>query len=110
MKQTSQLATASSLSIQSLALRWYIVNKTESMKEADIAHVKCVPDISEDTLPSHWDPMNTATVALFPVAARKQEYKNVLKNLKQNGLNLNIISVRHALYSSQLRHNDVNVK
>ncbi|KAF6716797.1 Poly [ADP-ribose] polymerase 14 [Oryzias melastigma] len=50
-------------------------------------------DLKEDTLPSHWDPMNTATVALFPVAARKQEYKNVLKNLKQNGLNLNIISI-----------------
>uniref|UniRef100_A0A3B3INF9 Poly [ADP-ribose] polymerase n=1 Tax=Oryzias latipes TaxID=8090 RepID=A0A3B3INF9_ORYLA len=50
-------------------------------------------DLKEDALPSHWDPMNTGTVALFSLAARTQEYKSVEKNLTKHGLSLNIISI-----------------
>uniref|UniRef100_H2MSK5 Poly [ADP-ribose] polymerase n=1 Tax=Oryzias latipes TaxID=8090 RepID=H2MSK5_ORYLA len=53
--------------------------------DADPDQRKALFVISEDALPSHWDPMNTGTVALFSLAARTQEYKSVEKNLTNAG-------------------------
>uniref|UniRef100_A0A3P9H6F6 Poly [ADP-ribose] polymerase n=1 Tax=Oryzias latipes TaxID=8090 RepID=A0A3P9H6F6_ORYLA len=53
--------------------------------DADPDQRKALFVISEDALPSHWDPMNTGTVALFSLAAGTQEYKSVEKNLTNAG-------------------------
>ncbi|KAK2901584.1 protein mono-ADP-ribosyltransferase PARP14-like isoform X1 [Channa argus] len=44
-------------------------------------------------LPAHWDDMKGSLVKLFPVASGSREYQDVEKEVKKNGLGIQIISI-----------------
>ncbi|KAK2838175.1 hypothetical protein Q5P01_015387 [Channa striata] len=62
-------------------------------KQVELVRKDLKDDAATLALPAHWEDMKGSLVKLFPVAPGSKEYQDVEKEVKKNGLGINITSI-----------------